>query len=126
MYDKESPNPDKQRVAKILGNTEAGDGEKFHGRGYIQLTGRDKYKRAGAALGYDLLSNPDLAANPDVAVKTTAWYWLGGNGRNCNDYTKKDSDANFVEITKIINGGTNGLDDRRRLYKNAKQALGVN
>ena len=125
MYDKDSPNPDRQRVAKILGNTQAGDGEKFHGRGYLQLTGRDKYTRAGKSLGYNFLDDPDLAANPSIAVETTAWYWLGGNGKNCNDFTTKDTLENLTQITRIINGGTNGLEDRTRLYQNAKKALGI-
>ena len=125
MYDKGSPNLNKQKVAKILGNTEAGDGIKFHGRGYIQLTGRDKYTRAGRALGLDLVTKPDLAADPDNAVKTAVWYWMGGNGRNCNDYTSKDSIENLKTITYIINGGYNGMAERTTLYNNVKKALGV-
>ncbi|MFH4243088.1 glycoside hydrolase family 19 protein, partial [Acinetobacter baumannii] len=60
MYDKESPNPRRRKVALDLGNTELGDGARFHGRGYIQLTGRQNYRAAGEYLGIDLENNPDL------------------------------------------------------------------
>jgi len=61
--------------AKALGNTQAGDGAKYKGRGFIQITGKANYANAGQALGIDLVNNPELAAKPDVAAKIAVWYW---------------------------------------------------
>lgn len=125
MYDKDSPNPDRVRVAtKVLENTEAGDGAKYHGRGYIQLTGKKNYRAAGAYLNLDLINNPDLANDPKISVRVAAWFWLFGNG-NLNNYTAKDSEANFLSVTNRINGGTKGLEERKRLYANAKKVFGI-
>lgn len=122
MYDKESPDPGRRDVAKVLGNTEPGDGIKFHGRGYVQLTGRSNYEHAGNYLGIDLINNPDLAAESSTAVRTAAWFWRYGNG-NLNALATKD--ANFNAVTKRINGKLTGIEDRMALYKLAKEALGV-
>lgn len=125
MYDKDSPNPDRVRVAtKVLGNDEAGDGAKYHGRGYIQLTGKKNYRAAGEYLGLDLINNPDLANDPKNSVRIAAWFWLFGNG-NLNKYTDKDSEANFQSVTTRINGGLTNYEDRKRLYANAKKVLGI-
>lgn len=93
-----------------MGNTDAGDGYKYRGRGATQLTGKDNYSRAGKALGLDLVNNPDLAKDPANAAKIAAWYWkdrnLGAAGK-----------AGDVEAaTRKINGGTNGLSDRKDKY----------
>ena len=93
-----------------MGNTEAGDGYKFRGRGAIQLTGKDNYAAAGKDLGLDLLQNPDLAKDPDNAGKIAAWYWKKnklGDAAKAGDVTA---------VTKKINGGTNGLADRQEKY----------
>lgn len=125
MYDKDSPNPDRVRVAtNILENTEAGDGAKYHGRGYIQLTGKKNYRVAGEYLKLDLINNPDLANEPKNSVRVAAWFWLFGNG-NLNNYTTKDSAANFLNVTNRINGGTKGLEERKKLYANAKKVFGI-
>lgn len=125
MYDKDSPNPDRVRVAvRVLENTEAGDGAKYHGRGYIQLTGRKNYRAAGQFLQLDLVNNPDLANDPKNSVRIAAWFWLFGNG-NLNNYTAKDSESNFLSVTTRINGGTKGLEERKKLYANAKRVLGI-
>lgn len=93
-----------------MGNTDAGDGYKYRGRGATQLTGKDNYKRAGAALGLDLVNNPDLAKDPANAAKIAAWYW---KDRKLGDAGK----AGDVEAaTRKINGGTNGLADRQAKY----------
>lgn len=65
MYDKDGERPG---VAAQLGNTEPGDGERFHGRGYVQVTGRRNYKRMGELVGADLIGNPDLAKDPGIAA----------------------------------------------------------
>jgi len=94
-----------------MGNTQAGDGFKFRGRGAIQLTGKDNYAAASKDLGIDLLGNPDLAADPAVAAKVATWYWkknkLGDAARQ----------GDVTAVTKKINGGTNGLADRQKKYQ---------
>ena len=106
-------------LAKRLGNTQAGDGKLFKGRGPIQITGRSNYKKYGELLGVDLVAEPALAAMPEYAFATAGLYWQS-NGLN------ELADAQqFVTITRRINGGTNGLEDRQRFYERAKQVLGV-
>jgi predicted chitinase len=101
-----------------LGNTQPGDGERFKGRGYIQLTGRANYAAAGRALGLDLVNNPQLAARPENAARIAAWFW---NSRGLN--AKADA-GDFAGITRSINGGTNGAADRNQRYQAALAALG--
>jgi len=97
---------------KNLGNTEEGDGHRFRGRGYTQLTGRDNYTAAGDALGVDLANNPDMAADPDIAAKIATWYWKSKPG------VREAAQAGDTEaVTRKINGGTNGLEDRIALTK---------
>lgn len=95
------------------GNEASGDGYRFRGRGAIQLTGKDNYTRCGTALNKDLVSNPDYLETPEGAVRSAAWFWAS-NGLN------KLADSNdFVAVTKRINGGTNGLADRKSYYAKA-------
>jgi len=104
-------------LAARLGNTQAGDGKLFKGRGPIQITGRFNYHKYGGLLGIDLNANPALAATPDVAFATAGLYWKS-NGLN------ELADAEqFVTITRRINGGTNGLADRQKYYEAAKTVL---
>ena len=100
-----------------LGNTQPGDGARFKGRGYIQVTGRYNYEQAGQALGLDLVSNPELAAQPENAARIAAWYWTS---RDINDAA--DS-GDFTQVTRLINGGTNGLADRQSYFARAQAAL---
>ena len=89
-----------------LGNTQPGDGKRFKGRGPIQLTGRSNYRRYGTLLGLPLEDRPEMAAKPGVGFRTAAMFWqqIGGNAL---------ADAgNFREITRRINGGFNGMQDR--------------
>jgi predicted chitinase len=102
---------------KDLGNTQAGDGPRFKGRGPIQLTGRANYAAAGEALGVDLVSSPQRAADAEVGFRVSAWFW---NSRGLN----KLADAgDFVGITRRINGGTNGLADREKFHARALAIL---
>lgn len=101
-----------------LGNTQPGDGVRFKGRGYIQITGRHNYTEAGRALGLDLVNNPQLAAQPENAARIAAWYW---DSRNINAAADR---GDFVQVTRLINGGTNGLADRQGYYQRAQAALG--
>jgi predicted chitinase len=98
------------RKAKILGNKVAGDGAKYHGRGYIQLTGRDNYKRAGEALGLPLEKHPELVEKPEVAAKVAVWYWENRVRPNVDNF--KDTRA----VTKTINSGLKGLEDRHTKF----------
>lgn len=100
-----------------LGNVIAGDGRRFKGRGPIQITGRANYRRIGRILGLDLVGQPHLAAQPAHAFRVSAawWYHAGVNG-----YADR---GDFVGATKRINGGTNGLQDRRNRWQRI-QGLG--
>jgi predicted chitinase len=92
-----------------LGNDNCPDYEggcTFKGRGPIQLTHRSNYAAAGKALGLDLINNPGIVATPAVGFRTTVWYWTSNNLNSLAD------SGNFVGLTRAINGGTNGLDDR--------------
>lgn len=104
-------------LAARLGNTQAGDGKRFKGRGPIQITGRFNYRTYGDLLGIDLAAEPAKAATPEVAFATAGLYWQR-NGLN------ELADARqFVTITKRINGGTNGLADRQMYYARALAVL---
>lgn len=102
------------------GDEKSGDGWKYRGRGIIQLTGKTNYNKASLALYENdaLLQRPDLiASNYVVAVEVACWFW---NDRNLN----KPADLQDVTgATKIINGGTNGLDDRLKKFKEVRALL---
>lgn len=100
-----------------LGNTVAGDGSKYRGRGLIQITGRDNYAACGEALGLDLLSKPELLELPQHAAMSAAWFW---STKGLNTLADK---GDFVKITRRINGGLNGQADRQALYDKALKVL---
>ncbi len=102
-----------------LGNTQPGDGVRFKGRGLIQITGRTNYGDCGKALGVDLINNPTKLAAPDLASRSAGWFWAINqlNGDADNDDVRT--------VTRVINGGYNGLDDRIMLLQAAKQVLKV-
>ena len=110
------------KLSQALGNTEAGDGKRFKGRGPIQLTGRANYQRFGGLLNVDLLADPLRAATPDVAFRVAGLYWSKKGLNQLADIATADA---FKEITRRINGGTNGLADRQAFYAVARTALGV-
>ena len=100
-----------------MGNTEDGDGALYIGRGCIQLTGKTSYTLAGDALNVDFLHSPDLVAVPKYAALTAGWFW---NKRGLN----KEADAkDYTGMTKKINGGIIGLDDRVALIDAALSVL---
>lgn len=102
------------------GDEASGEGWKYRGRGLIQLTGKDNYTRCGAALDLDLINEPEqVAENPNIAVAAAAWFW---NQRNLNDHADQDD---VKAITKRINGGYHGLEDRMTYLARAKEVLGV-
>ena len=104
---------------KDLGNTQPGDGMKFKGRGLIQITGRNNYHECGKALGVDLITNPELLETNDLACRSAAWFWAS---RGLNDLADR---GDFERITKRINGGLNGYQERLVYHARAKTALGV-
>lgn len=99
---------------KDLGNTQPGDGLRYKGRGIIQLTGRSNYRHYGGLLGLDLEGNPEQAAQPPVAVLVACEYW---KSRKINDPADADD---VYAVTKRINGGLNGIDDRIMKLRTAK------
>lgn len=102
---------------KDLGNTVAGDGPKYRGRGLIQITGRANYIMCGEALALDLINHPELLEKPQHACMSAAWFWLT---RGLN--TLADA-GQFDRITRRINGGQNGAADRQALYARALKVL---
>src|SRR5688572_32109029 len=110
------------KLSQNLGNTDAGDGKRFKGRGPIQLTGRANYQRFGDLLSVDLLADPPRAASPDVAFRVAGLFWSKKGLNQLADVATADA---FKEITKRINGGTNGLADRQAFYAVARKVLGV-
>jgi len=105
------------RTAKILGNKQPGDGEKYHGRGFIQLTGRDNYRMAQTALNIPLLQQPELAERPDVAAKIAVWYWQTRVKPSINNFN--DTKA----VTQKINPAGKGLEDRHANFVDYKNIL---
>lgn len=118
-YEPSSPIPADQKRAARLGNTETGDGDRYKGRGPIQLTGRFNYAHAGRALGCDLERSPTLAASPAVGFRVAGWFW---KDHGCNELADK---GDFEGLTHVINGGLNGLADRLGYWATAKRVLGV-
>jgi putative chitinase len=100
-----------------LGNTAAGDGSKYRGRGLIQITGRANYAACGEALGIDLINHPELLEQPQHACMSAAWFWAT-KGLN----TLADA-GDFERITRRINGGFNGQADRLKLWVKASEVL---
>lgn len=99
------------QVAKRLGNTQAGDGERYKGRGFIQLTGRYNYMLAGKELGLPLLENPELVEQPKIAAQVAVWFWLKRVRPRVDDF------MDVEEVTKPINPALKGLQDRLENFK---------
>lgn len=100
------------------GPEETGEGWKYHGRGLIQLTGKENYANCGSGIGVDLLSNPNLLNTPEYAAMSAAWFW---NKKGLNSL----ADAGDIDtMTKRINGGLIGLDDRKAKIAKALSVLG--
>jgi putative chitinase len=96
------------------GSEASGDGYKFRGRGYIQLTGRDNYTQFGKAIGEDMAANPD-AVSSKYALLSAAWFWSKNGLNKLAD--AGSTDATVTSITKRVNGGTIGLADRIKHFK---------
>lgn len=111
---------DTGRLASRLGNTleDDDDGERLKGRGLIQITGTNNYKSISEDWDMDVFANPDLLLTPSLSVRSACWFWWK-NGLN----KRADLGATVEDITKIVNGGHNGLEDRIKFYNNAKNNL---
>lgn len=99
------------------GDENSGDGWRYRGRGLLQLTGRDSYDRAGRALRLDLIEHPELLLAPLPASMSAGWEW---QKKGCNAIADLND---FQKVTKIINGGYNGLENRLELWARCKGAL---
>lgn len=102
---------------KDLGNTHPGDGPRFKGRGLLQVTGRANYEKCGKALGVDLIAHPEQLETPALAARSAGWFWHVGNLNGLADQ------GMFTAICKRINGGVNGLAERKDYWARAKKAL---
>jgi len=103
-----------------LGNTQPGDGKRFRGRGFIQLTGRSNYAEYAAASGHNVVAQPELIEDVALAADVSGWFW---SARRVWARTEGSADR-VLAITKIINGGTNGLSHRRAFFERVRQAMG--
>jgi putative chitinase len=99
------------------GDEASGDGWKYRGKGLIQLTGKDNYQRFSDATGVDAVGNPELLAEPEMAALSAGWFWAS-NGLNALADAK-----DVVGMTKRINGGTHGLDDRQAKYAKVTESM---
>ena len=94
------------------GDEASGEGFKFRGRGFIQLTGKQNYTAFGKSIGVDIAANPDLVATK-YPLLSAAWFF----SKNCLSKCKDASDASVLAVTKCVNGGTIGLADRQKHFK---------
>lgn len=110
---------DTGRLAVMLGNTPQadGDGQRYKGRGLIQLTGTSNYKAASKALGYDFLKDPKALQQPKWATMSACWFW---QSHGLSELADKDE---FTKVTRIINGGTTHMDERREYLRRANEAI---
>jgi len=121
VADQYANNPEKianKVYAGRMGNVEDSDGFAFRGRGLIQLTGREAYANCGSGLGVDLINNPDMLFDPEYACLSAGWFW---NKKSLNDLADTQD---YETMTKRINGGIIGLDDRKAKIAKAISVLG--
>jgi predicted chitinase len=96
-----------------------GEGEKFRGRGFVQLTGKNNYARFGAAIGLDLVANPDWANAPEVAAVLLASY-LAAVAPKLKSSLALDTEAGYACARKLVNGGSHGLQEFTSIFRLAK------
>ncbi|HFL6516782.1 TPA: glycoside hydrolase family 19 protein [Salmonella enterica] len=101
--------------SKRMGNNGPGDGWNYRGRGLIQITGLENYTRCGVALKLDLVANPEQLELVSHAARSAAWFFVT---KGCLNYS-----GDLVRVTQIINGGQNGIGDRRERFEKAKSVL---
>ena len=102
-----------------LGNTHRGDGVRYKGRGLIQITGRANYQAYARYCGFDVVGNPELLERPLGAVRSSMWYW---STHGCNEL----ADQNDIrKVTRKINGGYNGLEERKKYFGRAAKVFNL-
>lgn len=101
--------------SKRMGNNGPGDGWFYRGRGLIQITGMSNYRDCGGGLKVELVSQPELLAQDVYAARSAAWFFAS---KGCMKYP-----GDLMRVTQIINGGQNGIEDRRARYAAARKAL---
>lgn len=119
-YVKEIASGEAYEGRRDLGNTEPGDGPRYKGRGLIQITGRANYRQCSEALFGDaqaLLDHPEFLELPENATRSAAWFWAS---RGLNERADR---AEFDRITRVINGGINGMEDRLAHWDRALKVL---
>ena len=104
------------------GGVGSGDGWNYRGRGPIQLTGKYNYARCSSALGIDLVTGPDALLTPGCGALAAAWFWSEGNGTAKSLNALADA-GQIDKISRVVNGGTNGLVERRTLYENILKGM---
>ncbi|EHB3264130.1 glycoside hydrolase family 19 protein [Salmonella enterica subsp. enterica] len=121
LYGRTADHPANQKaIANIvyahrMGNIEENDGWNYRGRGLIQITGHDNYRDCGNGIKTELVAHPDLLAQDTYAARSAAWFFVT---RGCLKYS-----GDLVRVTQIINGGQNGIGDRRERFEKAKSVL---
>jgi putative chitinase len=100
------------------GDEESGEGYAYRGRGLIQMTGKESYANCGSGLGVDLVGDPDRLLDPQYAALSAGWFW---NKKGLNSLADVQD---YETMTKRINGGLNGLDDRKAKIAKALSVLG--
>ena len=105
------------RKASELGNTQPGDGFRYRGNGVLQTTGRGNHRAMGEACGLDFEGDPDLVTVPEHALKPALQEWTNGNLNRAADRDE------IVKITRVINGGENGLPERRAFFRKLRPLL---
>ena len=108
-----------------LGNIAAGDGKRYMGRGLIDVTGRGLYTRVSRAIYGDdrLVTNPELLECRDAACQSAGWTWA--IEKKCNPIADMNDAGALIKVTRLINGGLNGLNARQQYWMAAKAALGI-
>ena len=117
LYKRELASGMKYEGRKDLGNTTKGDGPRYKGRGFIQITGRYNYSLISQDLGEDFVNNPELLEQDEWAVASAFWFW---NRNRLNGFADNDD---VLTITKRINGGTNHLQERKDYLAAAKKVF---
>lgn len=128
VWPKRFPNADRARpyahnpeklanyvYAGRMGNTEPGDGWRYRGRGLIQITGRNNYELIAELTGMDVVTTPDLLTEPNAALLSALAWW--------GESLPEADDMSVEQVTRVVNGGLNGLDERKRLFERAMRVL---
>lgn len=108
-----------------LGNINPGDGYKFRGRGYIQLTGRKNYTYFSPLVGVDLVENPDIAADEEVAARIAVMFWNRAKTKDGRTIAQAAREGDIDAVVRGVNGGVNGMQETLELYEVYKKEYGI-